>query len=42
MATLAPGSSDTGCITFEVPTSDTLSQVTIGSSGKTPGVWNVS
>ena len=41
IGTLAPGTSVTGCIAFEVPTSDSLSQVTIGSSGNTPGVWNV-
>jgi hypothetical protein len=41
VGTLAPGTSVTGCVAFEVPTGDSLSQVTIGSSGKTPGVWNV-
>jgi hypothetical protein len=42
LGTLAPNDSVTGCITFEVPTGDTFSTVTIGSSGKTTGVWDLS
>jgi hypothetical protein len=41
-ATVAPGSSVTGCIAYEVPQGDTLSEVTVGSSGNTPGIWRVS
>ena len=42
VATVGPGASDTGCIAFEVPSGDTFSQVSIGSSGRTPGVWDAS
>jgi hypothetical protein len=41
MATLAAGGSTSGCITFEVPYGDTFTEVSMGSSGQAPGVWNV-
>ena len=41
LATIGPGASATGCIAFEVPSGDTFSPVSIGSSGRTPGVWDV-
>ena len=41
MATLAAGSTVTGCIAFAVPSGDYLSEVSIGSTGKTPGVWTL-
>lgn len=41
IGTLAPGTSVTGCVAFQVPTGDSPSEVTIGSTGKKPGVWNV-
>jgi len=42
LALLPPGGSTTGCVAFEVPTGDQLSNVAVGSSGQTPGIWDVS
>jgi len=41
LATLAPGSSVSGCTAFQAPKGDTFSRVTVGSDGKTPGVWTI-
>jgi hypothetical protein len=38
---VAPGNNAVGCVAFQVPTTDSLSEVVAGTSGGTPAEWKL-